>query len=96
MKTLKFVLKNYTTKDGRTFAKASCLGKYLPTAKAQEDIYYTIKFVGGSCPAPTKDGIYEMAFEDKCLWIDTRAEYIDKHIVRVKATRIIFDKPLNN
>ena len=57
-----------------------------------DEVNYDIKFVGTSLP--TSEGIYEVAYEEGNLWLDQRAEFIEKSIVRVKPTKVIFNKYL--
>ena len=95
MKTIKVVLKNYKTKEGREFSKMTIKGKYIPLASANEETFYLVKFVkveGKDVPVPTKEGIYQVACDDNGLWIDSRPEYASKNILRVKAVRVVFDK----
>ena len=95
MKSIKFILRNYTTKDGIPFSVASCKGQYLPLALASVEETYKIKFTAKSlCPMPTKEGIYEVAFEDNGIWIDSRPEFEDKHIVHINAVKVVFSKKL--
>lgn len=91
-KTIKIVVRTFSTKEGKTFVKATAKGKYLPLAMVEDDVYYNIKFVGATLP--TSEGIYEVAYEEGNLWLDQRAEYLDKNIVRVKALKCIFNKYL--
>lgn len=91
-KSIKVIVRSYTTKEGKPFVKATAKGKYLPLALAEEDVNYTIKFVGASLP--TSEGIYEVAYEEGNLWIDQRAEYVEKNIVRVKPSKCVFNKYL--
>ena len=92
MKTFKLIVKSYATKDGRTFTKAFATGQFIPLALCECETQYTIKFVG--MEQPQKDGIYSVAVDDKGLWLDTREEYASKHIVRVRPTRVVYEKPL--
>lgn len=91
-KVIKMIVKQYTTKEGRSFVKATAKGKYLPLVLAEEDVNYTIKFVNGTLPS--HEGIYEVAFEEGRMWIDTRPEYIEKNIVRVEPYKCVFSKYL--
>lgn len=93
LKTLKIICRVHKRKDGGEFTSLSCKGEYLPLVLAELDTYYTIKFTKNSkAPEPAKEGIYQISFDEKGMWIDNR--YQDKHIVRVNVERIIFDKPL--
>ena len=95
MKSIKFVVREYEAKDGRKFAKASCKGQYLPLVMAEVEKYYTVKFTKSSlAPLPQKEGIYEVSFEDDGIWIDNRAEFVAKDIVRINAVRVVFSKNL--
>ena len=96
MRSIKIIVRNYTTKDGREFNKATCKGQYLPIATAEVEKRYNIKFTKKSLsPLPEKEGIYEVAFEDNGLWIDTRPECDGKDIVRVNAVRVVFVKNIS-
>lgn len=96
MKTIKIIVNQFTRKaDGKAFTKAHCKGKYLPLAVADENIDYLVKFVG-AIQLPTKEGIYEVAVEDKGMWIDSRPDYLAKNILRVRAVRVVFYKALTH
>lgn len=88
-KTLKFYINEHTTKEGKKFTSASIKGKFLPTATAEEEAFYTIKFTSKGVALPQKEGFYEVAYDSKALWIDSRENYADKHIVRITATRVV-------
>ncbi|MBO7731969.1 MAG: hypothetical protein J6S67_05435 [Methanobrevibacter sp.] len=95
MKKIKFICRNYQTKDGRTFTKLSVKGKFLNDILADDEANYRVRFTKNSqCQEPKDDGIYEIAFNDGELWIDTRPEYADKFIVHVVAQKVKFSKPL--
>lgn len=95
MQTIKIIARNFTRKDGGTFVKLSVGGKFLPLALAEDDIQYTVKFTAKSeVKEPTQDGIYEVAYADGQLWLDTRPENADKNIVRVTAHKVVFSKAL--
>lgn len=95
LKSIKFILKNYKSKDGREFSKATCKGEYLPLALAETDVYYTIKFTSKSLsPMPSNEGVYEVSFDENGIWIDSRIEQSEKHIVRINAKKVVFSKPL--
>lgn len=89
MKTLKFWVKTFQGANGE-FRSASVQGKYLPLADSEEAAYYTIRFskLGVDIPA-FGDGMYELAYDKGGLWIDKRPDYIDKHIIRVVAKRVV-------
>lgn len=97
LKSFTVVVKNYTTKKGTSFQKITCKGSNLPLATAEVDEYYNVRVCDNSKAQFKKDsheGIYEISFEDKGLWIDTRPEMVEKHIARVNAERIIYQRPL--
>ena len=94
MNSIKFIVREFETKKGVPFTKADVKGKFLPLAVAEDEVYYTVRFVGKSVEMPTKAGVYEVAFEDGGMWIDSRAEYADKHILRIKAVKCVFTKHL--
>lgn len=90
MKTIKVSLKNYTAKNGTSFTKITAKGKYIPLAQCELETKYTIKLCSNPAfKTPTRDGFYTLAVED--CWVDTRADYIDKNIVRVKPIRMVFE-----
>lgn len=90
MKTIKVLLHKYANADGAQFSKASIKGEYLPFADVEVEAYYRVSPVSGGAEfPPTGEGIYEIAYEDKGLWIDKRPDFKDKHIVRVRAVRIV-------
>lgn len=91
-KSIKIIVRNYNTKKGTTFTKLSVGGKYLPLAVAEDEVNYQVRFTKDSvAKEPTNNGIYEVAFEEGNLWIDNRNE---TPVVRVRAVKVIFDKPL--
>lgn len=94
MQTIKFIVREFETKKGVAFSKADIKGKYLPLAAAEDEVYYTIRFVGKNVEMPTKAGVYEVAFNEGDMWIDSRVEYAEKHILRIKAVKCVFNKPL--
>lgn len=95
MEKISLIVRNYETKDGRTFTKLSVGGKFLPSVLAEDSVSYRVSFNKNS-PAqePKEEGIYEVAFNEGDLWIDTRPEYAEKHIVRIVAQKVRFSKPL--
>ena len=94
MKSIKVIVRQFVTKkDNKSFMTIRARGQYLPLATVQPDINYSIRLCG-EAKVPTKEGIYEMAFEDTAIWLDTRPEVAAKNIVRCKATRLVFQKPL--
>ena len=95
MRTIKIIARNYERKDGGSFTKLSVGGKFLPLALAEDEVNYTVKFTANSdVKEPTQEGIYEVAFFDDKLWIDSRPENAGKNIVRVQAHKVVFSKPL--
>lgn len=96
MNTIKVIVRKFTTKkEGKEFYTLRAKGKYLPLALADEETDYNVRLCGSvTLPKDAKEGIYEVAFESGKLWIDDRFEMLDKNIVRCKATRIVFHKPL--
>lgn len=96
MKSIKFIVRGYQNKEtGNTFYKATCKGQYLPIVMCEVDKHYNIKFSSKSlAPLPQKEGIWEVAFDDDGIWLDTRAGYEDKDIVRINAKRVVFSKNL--
>lgn len=91
-KSIKVIVREFSTKEGKKFVKATAKGKYLPLALVDDETNYDVKFVGASLPS--SEGIYEVAYEEGNLWLDQRAEFIEKNIVRVKPTKCIFNKYL--
>ena len=95
MKTIKIIARTYEKKAGGKFTKLTCKGKFLSLALAEDETTYQVKFVKGSeCQEPQSEGIYEVAYADGDLWIDTRPEVADKNIVRIKAHKCVFNKYL--
>lgn len=94
MQSIKFIVREFETKKGAAFTKADVKGKFIPLAVAEDEVYYTIRFVGKTVEMPTKAGVYEVAYNDGDMWIDSRPEYADKHILRIKAVKCLFSKPL--
>ena len=94
-KSIKIIVRAYDKKAGGKFVKLSVGGQYLPLALAEDDTQYTVRFTADSlCKEPTAEGIYEVAYEEGELWIDTRPENADKNIVRITAAKVVFSKPL--
>lgn len=89
LKTLKFYINEHKTKEGKLFTKATIKGEFLPTASAEPEAYYTIKFTSKGVQLPQASGFYEVAYESKGLWIDSRSDYAEKHIVRINAVRVV-------
>ena len=93
LKSFKIIVRNYEKKAGGSFTKITCGGKYLPLITAEEDVNYQVKFTKASkIQEPTVAGIYEVAYEDNGLWIDSRQA--DKAVVRVNAVKCLFNKAL--
>lgn len=91
MKSIKVLNRKFVTKGGKEFYSATIKGKYVPLACANLETYYSVKCVDGGEKLPSQEGIFEIAFDDKGLWIDSRPEMIEKHILRIKAVRIVKD-----
>lgn len=91
MKTIKVLLKQFKDNNGAAFSSASIKGEYLPFADVDVEAYYRVKTTSKSTvQLPiTGEGIYEIAYENKGLWVDKRPDFIDKHIVRINAVRIV-------
>lgn len=94
MQSIKFVVRVFDKKAGGKFSKAEVKGKFLPLATAEDEVYYTVKFAGKTCELPTAEGIYEVSYNEGELWIDNRPEYVEKHILRVRPYKCVFNKPL--
>ena len=93
--SIKVIVRNYEKKTGGKFTKMTVGGKYLPLATAEDDVDYRVSFTKNSLVSePTQEGIYEVAYEEGGLWIDTRPESAGKNIVRVNAAKVVFSKPL--
>lgn len=94
MNSIKVIVRKFVTKkEGKEFYTLKAKGKYLPLATLSEDVNYDVRLVGDvKLSLKAAEGIYEIAYEDKGLWHDRRDA--EKHIVRCKATRIVFQKPL--
>ncbi len=75
------------------FSKATVGAKYLPEKlHAEPTQYYDVKLVGAEFPL--KEGFVEVTFDDRDIWRDTRKEYLDKNIVRIRATSVSWVKEL--
>lgn len=74
------------SKSGASFFKGSIKGKYIPLVLAEEEEYYEVKVVGYEFE---KEGTYQIAYELNNIWIDSRANFKDKHILRIKAKRVL-------
>ena len=95
MEKISVIVRNYKTKDGRPFTKVSIGGKFINDVLAEENETYQVKFTSKSAvKEPSEEGIYEVAFNDGEAWIDTREEFLEKHIFRITAQRIKKVKPL--
>lgn len=95
MRKVKIIVRSYTKKDGGTFNKLSIGGKYINDVLADENANYQVKFTAKSLvKEPTQEGIYEVAFNDGEAWIDSRPQVAEKHIFRITAQKVRFDKPL--
>lgn len=96
MKSIKVIVRKFITKkDKKEFYTLKAKGKYLPLATVSEDINYNVRLVGSvKLDADALEGIYEVAYEENGLWHDNRPEMSDKHIVRCRATRLVYQKPL--
>ena len=92
-KSIKMIVREYTTKEGKKFVKATAKGKYLPLALVDDETNYNIRFIG-NVTMPQTEGIYEVAYEDDNLWLDTREGFANKNIVRVNPSKIVFNKYL--
>lgn len=91
--SIKIIVRAYDKKTGGKFVKLSVGGKYLPLATAEDDVQYQVKFTSKSlCKEPTAEGVYEVAYEEGNLWIDTRPEAAEKNIVRINAAKVVFSK----
>lgn len=96
MNSIKVIVRKFVTKkEGKEFYTLKAKGKYLPLATVSEDVNYDVRLVGDVKLSPkAAEGIYEVAYEDKGLWHDRREDMKDKNIVRCKAVRVVFQKPL--
>lgn len=95
LQKVKIIVRIYQKKAGGSFTKITIGGKYVPDVLAEEEENYQIRFTADSLvKEPTKEGIYELAYESGKFWIDSRPEMQDKCIIRVRASKVRFDKPL--
>lgn len=96
MNSIKVIVRKFVTKkEGKEFYTLKAKGKYLPLATVSENVNYDVRLVGDVKLSPkAPEGIYEVAYEDNGLWHDQREDMKDKNIVRCKAVRIVFQKPL--
>lgn len=87
-------------KYGNVFPSLSSKGKFIPLKKAEDEIYYNIKIVDkdindDGIPVPTNDFLLNLKehlrydIDAEGFWVDTRDDYIQKHIVRVKGVKHI-------
>ena len=75
------------------FSKATVGAKYLPEKlHAEPTQYYNVKLVGAEFPL--KEGFVEVTFDEKDIWRDVREEYLEKNIVRIRATSVSWVKEL--
>ena len=95
MQKVKIIAKTFNKKAGGTFTKLTIKGQFVPDVLAEDEVQYQVKFTAKSeVKEPVLSGIYEVAYNDGELWIDTRAENIEKHIVRITARKVKFFKAL--
>ena len=95
MQVIKIIVRKYEKKAGGTFTKLSVGGKFVPSVLADESKQYQVKFTSKSAvKEPTEEGIYEVAYIEGGLWVDTRPEALEKNIVRINAEKVRFSKPL--
>lgn len=95
MQKVKIIVRKYEKKTGGTFIKMSIGGKYVPDVLAEDSVNYQVKFTSKSLvKEPQYEGIYEVAYEEGGLWIDTRPEFASKNVVRINAAKIKLAKPL--
>ena len=45
MEKITIIVRNYETKDGRTFTKLSVGGKFLPDVLAEDEVSYRVQFL---------------------------------------------------
>ena len=95
MQKIKIIVRKFEKKAGGTFTKLSIGGKFIPDVLAEDDTQYQVKFTSKSaCKEPTEEGIYEVAYLENEMWIDTRPEMAEKHILRITAQKVKFYKAL--
>ena len=96
MQKVKVIVRNFQKKDGSgNFTKITIGGKYIDDILADESVNYQVKFTKKSqVQEPKEDGIYEVAFNDGEAWIDTRDENAERHIFRITAQKVKFNKAL--
>lgn len=100
------IIKKYTTKDGRIFYGAKTNKKYLSENIKKENHFainnsedlkegttYSVRPVGSQIPQ--KEGIYLVTSENRETWLDNRAEFLSKNIVRTRGN-FKYIKPLKN
>lgn len=94
MQKVKIIVRKYEKKAGGTFVKLSIGGKFVPDVLADDNTSYQVKFTSKSLvKEPTEEGIYEVAYEEDGLWIDTRPE-LSGNIVRINAVKTKFYRNL--
>lgn len=92
MKSIKVLNRKFVTKGGKEFYSATIKGKYLPFATANVEENYTVRLTKKSkeiLPL-NREGIFELAYQDKGLWIDDREINSGKFIVRINCERVVF------
>ena len=95
MQKVVIIARSFNKKTGGTFTKLSIGGKFINDVLADDSVQYQVKFTSKSAvKEPVQDGIYEVAYNDGEAWIDTRPEQAEKHIYRITAQKVRFNKPL--
>lgn len=103
IRKLTFIVKKFNKKDGGEFFKATIKGQYVPLLEAEENEYYTLRLhtlakegkKSESVSCPSHEGVYELAYESrKDIWIDSREDMKDKHILHVRTNKVMFVEPL--
>lgn len=95
MQKVKIIARSFNKKDGGTFTKLTIKGKFINDVLAEDEENYVVKFTASSqVKEPTKEGIYEVAFNDREAWIDSRPEVAGAHIFRIVAQKVKYNKPL--
>lgn len=92
MYKIKVFVNKHTTEEGVEFFTANAGGTYLPLADALEGVNYTIRPTSKSAMSEYwhEEGVYEIGYQtSKDIWIDKREDFIEKHIVRINAARIV-------
>ena len=96
MEKIKIIVRKFEKKAGGTFVKLFIGGKFINDVLADENTQYQVKFTAKSAvKEPSEEGIYEVAYNEGECWIDTRPDFLEKHVLRITAQKVKFFKALH-